>query len=303
MPAAACTSGSITTAAIRSCCCGQQSLQLRPGSGASALSARHARRQAIHVGRRQRAAPRTAAAGTWRETARRRRRSRCPACRRDRRRPGPGSVVFSGRGSVALPPVLKAPSSAPLRRPWRRRRRRRRGSGPAARSRPAAWPAGSSSDSTCPASVTWATLSSCSRIAASIRGWRWPWMLHHRLLTPSRYSRPSMSTSVQPSARSMISGSYSAICVKACQTISRSQRRARRGWVRRRLVDADRTVSGLSIQHAAASGSPLMRLPGDRHRRAGPHAQHDGGAIAHDRQLQLPLEPTSAIRVISGCSA
>ena len=37
-----------------------------------------------------------------------------------------------------------------------------------------------------PRFVTWATLSNCRRMAASIRGWRCPWMLHHRLLTPSR---------------------------------------------------------------------------------------------------------------------
>ena len=33
-----------------------------------------------------------------------------------------------------------------------------------------------------PRFVTCATLSSCSRTAASIFGWRWPWMLHQRLL-------------------------------------------------------------------------------------------------------------------------
>ncbi len=46
-----------------------------------------------------------------------------------------------------------------------------------------------------PNSVTWATRSSCSRKAASSRGCRCPWTLHHRLLTASSIARPWMSTS------------------------------------------------------------------------------------------------------------
>ena len=36
-----------------------------------------------------------------------------------------------------------------------------------------------------PSMVEWATRSSCSRTAASISGWRWPWTLHHSEETPS----------------------------------------------------------------------------------------------------------------------
>ena len=147
-----------------------------------------------------------------------------------------------------------------------------------------------------PSDVTWATWSSWSRMAASIFGWRCPWTLHHRLLTPSRYSRPSMSTSVQPSARSMMSGSYSPICVKACQTISRSQRtdhRARAGQGRARSP-----ASRLRHQPAVC-WSPVARsvcaclasrpagATSHAHRGADGHPQHDSGAVAHDGQLEL----------------
>ncbi len=37
-----------------------------------------------------------------------------------------------------------------------------------------------------PSMVEWATRSSCSRTAASMLGWRWPWTLHHSDETPSR---------------------------------------------------------------------------------------------------------------------
>ena len=37
-----------------------------------------------------------------------------------------------------------------------------------------------------PRFVVWATFPACSASAASSRGWRWPWTLHHMLAEPSR---------------------------------------------------------------------------------------------------------------------
>src|SRR3954453_22514023 len=73
-----------------------------------------------------------------------------------------------------------------------------------------------------PSIVVWATWESCRRIAASSSGWRWPCTLHHSEETPSRYALPSMSESVQPSARSTTSTSSS--CVQPCCWVNGCQR-------------------------------------------------------------------------------
>src|SRR3954471_13755195 len=116
-----------------------------------------------------------------------------------------------------------------------------------------------------PSIVVWATWESCRRIAASSSGWRWPCTLHHSEDTPSRYARPSVSKSVQPSARSTISGSSSSVqpccCVNGCQRTLRSS--AASSWVsmdpearpprgRIQLVAAVVGASSLGAEIAAA---------------------------------------------------
>src|SRR3954453_20031461 len=59
-------------------------------------------------------------------------------------------------------------------------------------------------------------------MAASIAGWRWPCTLHHSEDTPSRYALPSVSNSVQRSARSTTSTSSS--CVHPCCWVNGCQR-------------------------------------------------------------------------------
>src|SRR3954447_176605 len=116
-----------------------------------------------------------------------------------------------------------------------------------------------------PSIVVWATWVSWRRIAASSSGWRWPCTLHHSEDTPSRYARPSVSKSVQRSARSTISASSSSVqpccCVNGCQRTLRSS--AASSWVsmdpearpprgRIQLVAAVVGASSLGAEIAAA---------------------------------------------------
>src|SRR4051812_45685501 len=102
-------------------------------------------------------------------------------------------------------------------------------------------------------------------MAASSSGCRWPCTLHHSEDTPSRYARPSVSKSVQRSARSTISGSESSVqpccCVNGCQRTLRSS--AASSWVsmdpearpprgRIQLVAAVVGASSLGAEIAAA---------------------------------------------------
>src|SRR4051795_6551674 len=102
-----------------------------------------------------------------------------------------------------------------------------------------------------PSIVVWATWVSWRRIAASSSGWRWPCTLHHSEDTPSRYARPSVSKSVQRSARSTISGSSSSVqpccCVNGCHRTLRSS--AARSWV---SMDAEARPPRGRIQLVAA---------------------------------------------------
>src|SRR4051795_12805260 len=102
-----------------------------------------------------------------------------------------------------------------------------------------------------PSIVVWATWVSWRRIAASSSGWRWPCTLHHSEDTPSRYARPSVSKSVQRSARSTISGSSSSVqpccCVNGCHRTLRSS--AASSWV---SMDAEARPPRGRIQLVAA---------------------------------------------------
>src|SRR5438094_732884 len=112
-------------------------------------------------------------------------------------------------------------------------------------------------------------------------------MLHHRLLTPSRYSRPSASISVQPRARWMISGSYSAICVKGCQTWSPSHR-----LKSSKLGEEDIRVQGsrFKVRNSTLNFEletlNCLRSPLHNHFFLQPHAEHRLGTVADNRQLQ-----------------
>src|SRR5438093_8829670 len=110
-------------------------------------------------------------------------------------------------------------------------------------------------------------------------------MLHHRLLTPSRYSRPSTSISVQPEPRWISSGSCSAICVNGCQTWSLSQR------------------------FRSSNETGTCRLPFHDDFFFQRHAQHGFRAVAHNCQLQISTgaenghERTGLLLMVGGVNA
>src|SRR5437764_244401 len=126
-------------------------------------------------------------------------------------------------------------------------------------------------------------------MAASMCGWRWPWTLHQRLLTPSIYSRPSESTSLHPWARSMSSGSYSAICVKACQTwvLSQCFRSSSEGRItRRRALTWSRFYVAESVAALREQVCSRLRgwwvLPFDDDFLVEGNTEHGFGAVADD---------------------
>jgi len=103
------------------------------------------------------------------------------------------------------------------------------------------------------------------RMAASNRGADVRGCCTTRLETPSRYSWPCMSTSMQPRASRMRKGTCSAICVNACQTCR------------------DPMLPTRQIR------STHRTLPTRQGR-----SQHHLSAVPHNRQSRKPPSPSSA---------